>query len=211
MYIEFILILIIILVLYFYVFNDNRILVEAYDNNKYLVVKAEDKNLLKQKADTLAKLKKVALTLANKMKTNKIPTAEVANRLYTRLNKIKFTEPKMGDESTAYTLNKDQEISICLIDKITLKIIEFELLVFVLLHELAHVMSVGLGHGEEFQRFFSFIVKLAIKLGLWKDLKFEKENKDICGTMVTTSPCSESGVSCNSNELDEFFKESLLN
>ena len=207
MYIEFILILIIILVLYFYVFNDNRILVEAFDNNKYLIVDSKNKKLNKDKVDTLAKLHKVALTLANTMYKNKIPNAKTGELINNRLKNLKFSEVKQGDKSTAYTLNKDVEMGFCLIDPPTHTIIILEKLIFVLLHELAHVMSVDLGHGHEFQENFSFIVKLAIKLGLWKDLEFEKKPLTICNTLVTTSPCSNSN---GCTELDEFFKETLL-
>ena len=206
---EFILILLIILILYFYVFNDNRILIEAFNNKKYLLVPTTDKSLLKEKANTLAKLNEVAITLADKMYKNKIPNKKTAELLYNRLKTLKFAEVKLGDTSTAYTLNKSQEIGFCLVDKKTKKLINFDDLKFVLLHELAHVMSESLGHGEEFQINFEFIVKLAIKLKLWKDLKYEENNKNICGTTVTTSPCSNHN-GCTSYELDEYFKESLL-
>jgi hypothetical protein len=69
-------------------------------------------------------------------------------------------------------------------------------------------MSNSYGHGEEFKTNFNFIVKLAVKLGLWKDPKYEERSVDYCGVEVTNSPCS--GDKCNSNTLDYYYKESLL-
>ena len=113
--------------------------------------------------------------------------------------------PNGEKDGAAYTKGKGH-IYICCITKGKLN--DENDTFFVCLHELAHVMSNSYGHGEEFKTNFNFIVKLAVKLGLWKDPKYEEKSVDYCGVQVTTSPCSYG--SCEKNSLDYYFKESLL-
>ena len=79
---------------------------------------------------------------------------------------------------------------------------------FVILHELAHIMSNSFGHGDEFKQNFNFIVKLAVKLDLWKDREYEKKPEEYCGVKITTSPCDNE--TCKNENLEYYFKESLL-
>jgi len=79
---------------------------------------------------------------------------------------------------------------------------------FVILHELAHVMSDTYGHGDEFKKNFNFIIKLAIKLKLWKDKNYNIEPVDYCGIKVTSSPCTTG--ECKDTTLEHYYKESLL-
>ena len=55
-------------------------------------------------------------------------------------------------------------------------------MIFVLLHELAHLMSEKYGHGEEFQNNFSFITKKAVEQGIYKYQNFKKKSSSYCGT-----------------------------
>ena len=61
-------------------------------------------------------------------------------------------------------------------------------MMFVALHELAHIMTKSIGHTEEFWNNFRYLLKKAIKLGLYNDVNFEKNPVDYCGTKITNSP-----------------------
>jgi len=205
MYQEIFLILIIITVIYFMFLNDSRIEWEAFNGVKYKI-KNDNKELNQIKADFLARIDIKARKIVKHMNDNNLPTKEIASRTHNRFKNSNIGETPQGEKSgAAFTINKG-DIYICCITKGKLN--DENDTFFVCLHELAHVMSNSYGHGEEFKTNFNFIVKLAVKLGLWKDPKYEEKPVDYCGVQVTTSPCS--GDLCNKNSLDYYFKESLL-
>lgn len=205
MYYEFILIFIIVIVVYLLYFKDGRIEWEAFDGKKYKIKDANNKEINQKKADMLARLDEKSRTIVKHMYDNNLPTSEIGNRTYSRFKNSTIGETPNGDSSAAYTINKGH-IYLCLLTKN--KFNDENDAFFVILHELAHVMSNSYGHGEEFKTNFNFIVKLAVKLGIWKDPKYENRTVDYCGVNVTNSPCT--GDKCEKNTLDEYYKESLM-
>ncbi len=211
MYKEFIFFLIIFIVIYFIYVYDNRINWRAYDNNIYTIMDSKNSTINSQKANLLADINKKAQNVVEIMHKNNIPNEKIAKKTRKRFHKkFKIKETPKGEESgAAYTINKagqGGEMSVCLMTKGKLNNLNDTF--YVILHELAHVMSDSFGHGEEFKKNFNFIVALAVKNKLWVDPKYEKRNIDYCGVKVTNSPCS--GKKCDKNTLDYFYKESLL-
>ena len=72
---------------------------------------------------------------------------------------------------------------------------------FVILHELAHVMSISYGHEDEFKNNFSYITHLASSLGLYKPQDFQTNPKTYCGTEINTTPCSEGSCEYNTMKM----------
>ena len=69
----------------------------------------------------------------------------------------------VGDKS--YTINKEK-IFLCLKDK-NEKYYDSNMLVYVLLHELSHVLNDEVGHGEKFQRIFNEVLEKATEEGIY--------------------------------------------
>ena len=59
------------------------------------------------------------------------------------------------------------------------KIVKKNTLMFVALHELAHVISVTIGHNDEFWTDFKFLLKEAWEIGIYKKQDFKNKPKDI--------------------------------
>ena len=206
MYKEIIIFFITVIVIYLIYFNDTRISWEAY-NGKTYKIRNDGNKLNNIKADFLAKLDEKARNLVKYMYENKLPSQDVSKRTYNRFKNCSIGETPNGDKSAAYTINKGNGgIYICCLTdgKLNSENDSF----FVILHELAHVMSNSYGHGDEFKENFDYIVKLAVKLDYWKDPKYEEKPVNYCGVKVTSSPCS--GDLCNNQELDSYFKQTLL-
>ena len=68
------------------------------------------------------------------------------------------------------------------------KLIELNTIFFVVLHELAHIMTQSVGHTDEFWKNFKFILKNAVKLNIYKEIDYSKYPKKYCGIEVTDSP-----------------------
>ena len=204
MYQEFFLIFIILTVFYYLYINDSRIYWEAFDGNKYKL-RNENSELNQKKADFLGRINKKARYIVKYMYDNNLPNKEIASRTYNRFKKSEIGETPNGDKSAAYTINKGH-IYLCIITNG--KFNDENDAFFVILHELAHVMSNSYGHGDEFKTNFNFIVKLAVKLELWKDPKYEEKAREYCGVKVTNGPCN--GDQCSKDNLEYYYKESLL-
>ena len=66
--------------------------------------------------------------------------------------------------------------------------VDENLLMFVALHELAHVMTKSIGHTDEFWNNFKFLLKHAAENNLYKKHDFRKKPEKYCGTTITDSP-----------------------
>lgn len=208
MYEEIIIIIVILVIVYLLAFKDDRVLVRSSDGTEFMVNQTSPENLAK-KAELLAKVNSKAKKLVGEMNINNYPSQKISTRLYKRCKNIKINECQNGE--AGYTINKGQIICVCC-EKDNVVNNEREVM-FVILHELAHVMSNEYGHGLEFQENFDYITKYAAKLELWEVTDYSKNNTDICGVLVTSGPC-DNGACEKSNikdiNLNDFYQEDLI-
>ena len=205
MYKEIILILLILFLIYYIFIYDSRIDYYASDGNKYKIIDSKNSELNIKKGEMLSRINNKAHKIVDYMYDNNLPTKDISNLTHKRfINCIIGEIPEK--EGGGYTVNKGFKMGICLVTKGKLN--NENDAFFVILHELAHVMSNSYGHGEEFKQNFNFIVKLAVKLELWKPVNYHTQPVDYCGIKVTNSPCTDG--SCNKNNLENYYKESLL-
>jgi predicted metal-dependent hydrolase len=89
-------------------------------------------------------------------------------------------------------VNKGEKIVFCLRSKDKFANLEDEnVIMFVAIHELAHIMTISIGHTEEFWNNFRFMLKEAIKMGIYIRHNFKKKPEKYCGTMITDSPLKD--------------------
>ncbi len=159
------------------------------DNNYYLVSNTPDKQ---QVADTLARLNVNVDTLLNYL--NAIYSKEPDNR-YLKYNQnvqlllSRFNRNLIGENflklGTSFTLNKGTFVALCV--KNNKEIHDINTLMYVLLHELAHVGSESNGHTQEFAKFFKFLVGTAIKLELYNYIDYNSSPVNYCGMDLNVS------------------------
>ena len=68
------------------------------------------------------------------------------------------------------------------------KLIDENTLTFVAVHELGHVMTESVGHTKEFWQNFKFLLKNAVKIGIYKPVDYKKKPKNYCGMKITDNP-----------------------
>ena len=155
------------------------------DNKKYLVRKMPDKQ---HAADLLANLRIKLVKLCDYLELKHSDSKKVY-RLIKRFNSDNITESSPTEKYTSYSVNKGEKIVFCLRSRDEQqKLVDENVMMFVALHELAHIMTKSVGHTDEFWDNFRYLLKKAIKLGLYKDVNFEKNPVDYCGTKITNSP-----------------------
>lgn len=110
------------------------------------------------------------------------------DRLIKRLHNIKLEESPDEPNTSSYTLNKGELIALCVRHKDTKDIHDYELLQFVVIHELAHVASVSTGHNAEFLKNFKWLLTEASEAGIYNPEDYSKNPITYCGVHVTNNP-----------------------
>jgi hypothetical protein len=66
-----------------------------------------------------------------------------------------------------------------------------DLLQFVFLHELAHIVTKEMNHVSNFWVNFKFLLEFCEKYGLYRVKNYQKENVNYCGMEVTYTPTAD--------------------
>ena len=184
-------------------FNNIIYVHSKIDSRNYLVRNVKDKQ---EAADRLAKLNNKLLMLIDKLKKNidnyDNEYKDAINRLKFKYNPNTISESLQNSEFTSYSVNKGEKIVFCLRSKKTQKFEDFNILMFVALHELAHLMTKSIGHTPEFWKNFKFLLKKAIKINIYKKQNYTNNPKQYCGISILDSPLDNEDNEDNENNKD---------
>lgn len=182
-----------ILLIKWFFFSDDVSNWTTVQNGKLRTFGVRESNSENVKNDAIQYLNNISQKvdyLTNHMYVNQIPNQEISKKLYYRWKDCSLKETSSFDNSIAYTVNKGTEIRLCIrSDKDTFE--DPNTTMFVVLHELAHIMSNSYGHNEEFKTNFSYIVSLAASLDIYEPQNFSEKPRTYCNTVINTTPCSD--------------------
>ena len=125
------------------------------------------------------------LKLIDHLKSN---SDEHVQRLCKRYNPDRLGENLEYKSYKAYSLNKGEEIVLCLHDKDGKLITDKNTMKFVLIHELAHIMTVENGHPPIFWKNMGFLLKEANSIGIYDAIDYSKNPVYYCGVLVDKTP-----------------------
>ena len=180
-----IIILISIFIHYEAKYSELTYVLSTVDNQKYLVRNKKDKQLA---ADLLANIKKNLLRLTTDLENTEDDNEHI-KRLVKKFNPKNIRESISGTKHTSYSVNKGEQIVFCIRAKNKgQKLVDLNTMMFVAIHELAHVMTLSIGHTDEFWNNMRFLLKHAIKKGIYKKQNFKNNPVSYCGTTITDSP-----------------------
>jgi predicted metal-dependent hydrolase len=166
-----------------------KCIISTVDGEKYCV--RERKNV-QSASDLLARITEKMKSLVKYLdeKYPKESNKENVRRLVKKFNPKKIVETLPTSEYTAYSENKGQKIAFCLNKqkKDNDNLIDENTLMFVALHEMAHVASKSIGHNEEFWDNFTFLIGEAEEIQIYTPIDYSKKNADYCGMTITNSP-----------------------
>ena len=152
--ISIIIIIIICLILIYFIYKPGTYIKSSIDNKEYFVEDNDDKQL---SANTLAKIRKNINNLVKYIKLNpKKEYKDYINNLYDKIQNIAISE-NTTNINTSYSINK-KELVFCLKSKNNNKIHDFNLLMYVVIHEVAHLMCPEYGHGKLFKELFNYLL-----------------------------------------------------
>jgi hypothetical protein len=117
-----------------------------------------------------------------------------AKLLVERYNPQNIMENSMTSGDTSYSENKGEKIVLCLRDKDApphYPLVDLNTVMFVVLHELAHLMTAELStgsHSPEFWANFRRLLEDTSKLGIYSPVNYSRTPVPYCGMTITDSP-----------------------
>ena len=110
------------------------------------------------------------------------------HQLKEKFNSRNITENAPGGRYTAYSVNKGEELSICLRNATDNKFINNNLIIFVSIHELAHVMTDEVGHTEKFWDNMKYLLEQGQQIGIYTPEDYDKNPQMYCGQEINSTP-----------------------
>ena len=194
-FVSFFLLLIIGTIFYIYLETkslDVKYVKSTIDNRDYLVRNLPDalnaSNLL---ANIHLNLKKLieSLNLPENNEKFTDQNKEDITRLTKNYRNGNFSESNPGNKYTSYSINKGEKIVFCIRTKDgSNKLEPLNTMLFVAIHEIAHLMTKSIGHNEEFWGNMRFLLKEAIEMNIYVKEDYYNNPVDYCGTVINDSP-----------------------
>ena len=186
-------ILIAMLIIFIYIFlffNRNKVVyMESISGDKMLIYADMMKT---EKANLLAAIKTNMYALRDHMykNINKFPDyTDYIKQLNMNLDEDKtiIYETDPDTNLTSYSVNKGEELSFCLKSKKTGQVHDLNLLMYVAIHEMAHIACPEIGHGELFKKIFKFLIEQSIQINIYKYDDYESKPVEYCGMMLSSN------------------------
>ena len=179
----FLLIIFFAFLLYQYKYYSNiETIVSTIDNRDYNVQIKDD---AQEAADLIAQVRQKLITLVNHMYKT-YPSNPKVIKLKKNFNPDVLKEGIDDPKYTTYTVNKGEEIVLCL--RTEGKLVDINVLTFVCIHELSHIGNETIGHDEPFWEFFKELLLEAINIGVYIKYDYRAQNVKYCGMTITDSP-----------------------
>ena len=140
--------------------------------------------------DRMITIQKNLETLIRKYRDDPATAADPRVKvLIQRFNPNNMCENDLDADSTSYSENKGEKIVVCLRDKTPpYKLVDTNTVMFVVLHEMAHLMCTTIGHTPEFWTNFKKILQDAVGCGIYQATNYAHSPVSYCGISITDSP-----------------------
>ena len=141
-------------------------------------------------ADLLAKLRLNLATLMDQL-TQAFPNKPQVQRLVQnfKADPSRFLESTPDAEHTSYSVNKGEKVHFCLRQRDgSEKLVDNNIMMFVAIHEMAHMITQSIGHEPEFWNNFGWLLREAESRNLYTPTDFKSHPVTYCGVQITDAP-----------------------
>jgi hypothetical protein len=162
-----------------------KCIVSDVDGNKYCV---RERAKLVLAADLLAQCTVNMKKMVDYMEKT-YPDQDNVRRLVAGFDPQQVCETLPTSELTAYSENKGEKLAFCLnTTKTGTKLIDSNTLMFIALHEMAHIMTESIGHKDEFWKNFKFLLQNAAEIKIYTPVDYKNDPKQYCGIEINDNP-----------------------
>ena len=156
-----------------------------FDLREYLVMKLPESQTI---AEQLAFLNNCIQKLFVACQNCEPEKQECVNRMIEKYNPDKLIELKPGTKYSSYSLNKGELIKICLRKSDGTLLNDMNTSMFILCHELSHLMTVEEQHPPIFWENMKFILTKAIEAGVYQSVDYSTNPTSYCNGIVSNNP-----------------------
>ena len=169
------------------VYNKNKnvaVLKSSNDNRKYRLLDLPGKEKC---MEILVQLNKNVIQLLSYVKDE---DREGIKDLLDNYRPDSLCENLENRSLQAYSLNKGEEICLCLREPENELIIidDMNTLMFVLVHELAHLMTDDIGHTNKFWNNMAYLLKKSSEINLYNPINYKNNPVMYCGVKIDETP-----------------------
>lgn len=102
----------------------------------------------------------------------------------------RFYEATPDAEHTSYSVNKGEAVHMCLRQRENgdESLVHEDILTFVAIHEMGHMITRTIGHGPDFWNNFAWLLQQAERLGIYHHRDFKAHPVSYCGMKITDQP-----------------------
>jgi hypothetical protein len=175
--------------------NDNVIYI-TINNENFLVRNLNDKI---KAAETLYNLKNQLILLIDNIYNENNENYEnyenyennnynnYVRKIKNRLKTVKIRESSPNSTYTSYTVNKGEEMVYCIRSKEDNNIHDMNELLYVAIHEIAHIGCPEVGHTELFKKINIYLLNKAIYYNIYNYKNYYNNNIEYCGMKISSN------------------------
>jgi len=160
-----------------------------FDGQVYMVQELPDKSkavdlLIKLKTD-LGKIAQKSLDRAKK-EDNKDYTNYI-QIIVNKLNSVFIREVEKDSPYTSYSVNKGEELVFCLRNKQSNEFYDYNKILYVAVHEIAHIGCPEVGHTKLFFEINRYILETAQDNNMYEFVDYNNTPEEYCGIQIYTN------------------------
>jgi hypothetical protein len=175
-------------------YTSNDVIKITLENKKdYIVRNLQDSKIA---AETLDKIKNnLILLVDNIIKNNNIKLSDIPNPNYNdylikikhKLKTVRISESSVDTSYTSYSVNKGEELVFCIRSKIDGKIHNMNELMYVAIHEIAHIGCPEVGHTELFKEINYYLLNKAKEYKIYNYINYINNPIEYCGLTLNNN------------------------
>jgi len=187
---QFLVFILVLLIIYLIFSIRNAGLVTAeFDGQIYMVQEHADKM---KAVDLLIRLKKDLTIIAQKgleraKKENNKAFTEYCTIIVNRLTTVYIREVEKDSPYTSYSVNKGEELVFCLRNKKTFEFYDYNKILYVAVHEIAHIGCPEVGHTKLFFQLNKYLLETAKNDGMYNFVDYNNVPAEYCGIEINTN------------------------
>jgi len=183
MWLYFLILLIVLIGIWIY--RNNQFIKFEVDNKQYQIEKYSPGRY--QSLDRLVQIRRRLDRLVNHL-VRKHPQDKYINRMKNRFadTVLREANPDGDPTQTSYTINKGDTMVICLRSN-DQQLVDLNTLMYVAIHELAHIYSSSFHHSDEFWKNMRFLVDQASEIGIYRPVNYIQTPVRYCGLTISSN------------------------
>jgi len=187
---QIIIIVLIVLIIYLlYSLNNNGLVRANFNGDTFDVQEHPDKEtaveLLKKLRDNLLIIAQKSLERATS--ENNADYQKYITKIVNKLNGVLIREVEKDSPYTSYSVNKGEELVFCLRNKKTHVFYDYNKILYVAVHEIAHIGCPEIGHTKLFFELNRYLLETAKRNDMYTFIDYNKTPEEYCGIQIFTN------------------------